>query len=118
MGPSGNEAGSELIYDWNEIKRRGPVIRQKPEFDDETLRDGIQSPSVVDPSIDDKLAILHLQDKIGITTSDIGLPGAGPRAFQDVLRLAKEIADQRLSVQANCACRTVVADIRPIVEVS
>lgn len=110
--------GSDLIYDWNEVNRRGAVVPHAPEFDDETLRDGIQSPSVVDPAIDAKLEILHLQDELGITSSDIGLPGAGPRAFQDVLRLAQEIADQKLRIRANCACRTVVQDIRPIVEVS
>src|SRR3990167_4907356 len=99
--------GSGLIYDWNEVRRRGPVIARNPEFDDETLRDGIQSPSVVDPSIDDKLEILHLQAKLGVTTSDIGLPGAGPRAYEDVLRLAMEIASERLPIQANCACRTL-----------
>jgi 2-isopropylmalate synthase len=111
-------AAMELIYDWNEIKRRGPVIQKKPEFDDETLRDGIQSPSVVDPPIEDKLTILHLQNRLGITSSDIGLPGAGPRAFNDVLRLAQEIATEKLQLKANCACRTVVNDIRPVVEVS
>ncbi len=110
--------GNDLIYDWNEIDRRGPVLKKKPEFDDETLRDGIQSPSVTDPSIEDKLKILHLQAKLGITTSDIGLPGAGPRAYNDVLRLAQEIADQKLDIQANCACRTVEADIAPVVDVS
>ncbi|MCC7382825.1 MAG: 2-isopropylmalate synthase [Deltaproteobacteria bacterium] len=108
----------DLIYDWNELKRRGPLTTKKIEFDDETLRDGVQSPSVTDPAIEDKLEILHLQDKLGITTSDIGLPGAGPRAYEDVLRLAREIADQKLKIRANCACRTVVQDIQPIVDVS
>jgi 2-isopropylmalate synthase len=112
------ESGKGLIYDWNEVKRRGPVIQRRPEFDDETLRDGIQSPSVVDPPIEDKLTIIHLMDKLGITTADIGLPGAGPRAFQDVLRLAQEIAKEKMQLNANCACRTVISDIRPIVEVS
>ncbi len=118
MENSGSSEGAELIYDWNEVKRRGPIVRHKVEFDDETLRDGIQSPSVVDPTTDEKLEILHLQNSLGVTTSDIGLPGAGPRAFEDVLRLAKEIADQKLSIQANCACRTLVQDIKPVVEVS
>ncbi len=112
------EATDALIYDWNEVRKRGPLTAKTVEFDDETLRDGIQSPSVADPGIEDKLEILHLQDKLGITTSDIGLPGAGPRARDDVLRLAKEIAAQKLTIQANCACRTLVQDIRPIVEVS
>jgi 2-isopropylmalate synthase len=107
---------SDLIYDWNEVKRRGPVTKKKIEFDDETLRDGIQSPSVADPSIEDKLEILHLQDKLGITTSNVGLPGAGPRAKADVERLVTEIRDQKLSIVPNCAARTVVQDIQPIVE--
>ena len=111
-------ATDALIYDWNEVRKRGPISTKPVELDDETLRDGIQSPSVADPSIEDKLEILHLQDKLGITTSDIGLPGAGPRARDDVLRLANEIATQKLSIQANCACRTLVQDIEPIVEVS
>jgi 2-isopropylmalate synthase len=112
------EAGRDLIYDWNELYRRGPLLLKRPEFNDETLRDGIQSPSVVDPPVEDKLEIIHLQDKIGVTTSDIGLPGAGPRAFNDVMRIAQEIAKHKLKVKANCACRTVEADIRPVVEVS
>ena len=109
---------NKLIYDWNEIKKRGPLSKKAIEFDDETLRDGIQSPSVADPTIEDKIEILHLQNSLGITTSDIGLPGAGPRARQDVLRLAKEIAQSKLTIQANCACRTMVQDIKPIVDVS
>jgi len=108
----------DLIYDWNSLKKRGPLTTKRIEFDDETLRDGIQSPSVADPATEDKLEILHLQARLGITTSDIGLPGAGPRAREDVTRLAKEIVSQKLPIQANCAARTVVQDIQPIVEVS
>jgi 2-isopropylmalate synthase len=87
-------------------------------LDDETLRDGLQSPSVRCPSIDEKLRILHLIDRLGIDTADIGLPGAGPHVINDVERLAREIATERLRVQANCAARTVIADIRPIAEIS
>jgi 2-isopropylmalate synthase len=86
-------------------------------LDDETLRDGLQSPSVRAPSIDQKLRILHLLDRIGIDTADIGLPGAGPHVVRDVERLALEILDCRLKVQANCAARTVVADIQPIADI-
>jgi len=109
---------ADLIYEWNEVKRRGPLTRKKVEFDDETLRDGIQSPSVADPSIEDKLEILHLQEKLGITTANIGLPGAGPRARADVERLSQEIRDAKLTIKANCAARTMIQDIQPIVEVS
>ena len=104
-----------LIYDWNTA---GAVQPRPVMLDDETLRDGLQSPSVRCPTIDEKLRILHLIDRLGIDTADIGLPGAGPHVVQDVERLAREIADQRLNVKANCAARTVIADIRPIVEIS
>lgn len=109
---------NDLIYDWNEQRRKRLTFDKKVEFDDETLRDGIQSPSVADPTIEQKLELLHLMDRLGITTADIGLPGAGRRAKEDVERLAREIVDSKLSIQANCACRTVQADIEPIAEVS
>jgi 2-isopropylmalate synthase len=87
-------------------------------LDDETLRDGLQSPSVVDPPIEAKKRILHLMDALGIETADIGLPGAGPRAVADVRALSREIVDAKLSIRPNCAARTVIQDIQPIVEIS
>ena len=104
-----------LIHDWNGGPARpaGPVL-----LDDETLRDGLQSPSVRTPTIDEKLKILHLIDRLGIDTADIGLPGAGPHVVRDVERLAREIVDARLRVRANCAARTVIADITPVVDIS
>jgi isopropylmalate/homocitrate/citramalate synthase len=104
-----------LIYDWNRTDDSRPpnVI-----LNDETLRDGLQSPSVKCPTIEQKLEILHLIDRLGIDTADIGLPGAGPHVVRDVERLAQEIASQRLRVKANCAARTVIADLKPIVEIS
>lgn len=104
-----------LIYDWNATSRPRPPVVQ---LDDETLRDGLQSPSVRCPTIDEKLQILHLIDRLGIETADIGLPGAGPHVVRDVERLAQEIASQRLRVAANCAARTVIADIQPIADIS
>jgi 2-isopropylmalate synthase len=105
-----------LIYDWNTVDR--PEPRGEVLLDDETLRDGLQSPSVRSPTIGEKLRILHLIDALGIDTADIGLPGAGAHVVQDVERLAREIRDQKLRVQANCAARTLVADIRPIADIS
>ncbi|MCA8924067.1 MAG: 2-isopropylmalate synthase [Planctomycetes bacterium] len=107
---------SELIYDWNEVETR-PTRATPITLDDETLRDGLQSPSVHDPKIEDKIEILHLMDRLGIHTADIGLPGAGPRAVADVTRLAEEIRDGKLSITANCAARTVIADVQPVVEI-
>ena len=68
----------ELIYDWNDSGERWSRPPFRVQFDDETLRDGLQSPSVRSPAIEDKLRILHLMDELGIDTADIGLPGAGP----------------------------------------
>jgi 2-isopropylmalate synthase len=107
-----NEA---LIYDWN---RQSPVPAPPVVLlNDETLRDGLQSPSVRAPSIQQKLRILHLLDRIGIDSADVGLPGAGPHVVRDVERLAREIVDCRLKIQANCAARTLIGDIQPIAEI-
>jgi 2-isopropylmalate synthase len=104
-----------IIFDWNEIDaRRKP--RQPFDLNDETLRDGVQSPSVVDPSIGDKLELLSLMDSIGIRSVNIGLPGAGKRAFDDVVAQAKYIQKHKLKLLPNCAARTMAADIAPVAE--
>jgi 2-isopropylmalate synthase len=105
----------ELIYDWNHDAAGSP--RPIAMLNDETLRDGLQSPSVRAPSIDQKIDILQRMDALGIDTADIGLPGAGPRVAADVERLARAIAAHHLSVSANCAARTVVGDIQPIADI-
>ncbi len=116
-GQTANPEPSELIHDWNESDGSGGGLR-RVEFDDETLRDGLQSPSVDDPPIETKLRLLHLMDELGIHTADIGLPGAGPRAVADVSALAREIADAGLTITANCAARTMVRDVEPIARIS
>ena len=108
----------ELIYDWNVEGDDADATPPRVMLDDETLRDGLQSPSVIDPPIDLKRKILHLQNDLGIETSNIGLPGAGPRAAADVEALCREIADQKLAIRPNCAARTMVCDIEPIVDIS
>src|SRR3990172_5906571 len=109
---------SEYIHDWNVFT--GPEIPsgRKVMLDDETLRDGLQNPSVHDPTIAEKIEILHLMEALGIDTVNIGLPGAGPRAYADTEALAKEIARAKLNIRPNCAARTVESDIRPIAEIS
>ena len=109
----------DLIYDWNVTEGVGEGNPPTSVMlDDETLRDGLQSPSVIDPPIEDKRKILHLMDALGIDTADVGLPGAGPRAEADVEALCREIVDSKLKIQANCAARTVIRDIEPIVRIS
>jgi len=110
------EEKQELIYDWNKLE--APPKPPRLLLDDETLRDGLQSPSVKDPSIGDKIQLLHYMDELGIDTADIGLPGAGPRAAADVEALAREIANCKMRIHANCAARTVIADVTPVIEIS
>ena len=107
-----------LIFDWNEVNRKGRILPKNATFFDETLRDGLQNPSVVDPGIEDKLKILHLMDDLGIHVADVGLPGSSKRAFDDVLRLCKEVVDSKMKIRIACAGRTVVSDITPMIEVS
>ena len=109
---------SEWIYDWNQVST--PLIPPGTRvlLNDETLRDGLQNPSVYDPSIEEKIEILHLIESLGIDSLNIGLPGAGPRAFEHTEALAREIASNRMKIRPNAAARTVEADIRPIAEIS
>jgi 2-isopropylmalate synthase len=107
----------ELIYDWNQmdaakLRPAGPVL-----LNDETLRDGLQSPSVRDPSIAEKIQILQLMEALGINSLDLGLPGAGPRALADCEALAHEIVRHKMKIRANCAARTHENDIRPIADI-
>jgi 2-isopropylmalate synthase len=108
---------NSLIYDWNQVDGPELPLDRIPLLNDETLRDGLQSPSVLDPPIQKKIEILHLMEALGISSLNLGLPGAGPRARADVLHLAQEIVASKMSIGANCAARTVEADIRPIAEV-
>ena len=109
---------SDLIYDWNRAGGAVRPARGMVELDDETLRDGLQSPSVKSPSIEAKLEILHLMEAVGIDSADIGLPGAGPHVVSTVTRLAREIVDTGMKIRPNCAARTIAADILPIIEIS
>ena len=109
---------SDLIFDWNRAGGAVFPARGKVELDDETLRDGLQSPSVKSPAIEAKLKIIHLMEALSIDSADIGLPGAGPHVVRTVTRLAREIVDSRMKLKPNCAARTIAADILPIIEVS
>jgi 2-isopropylmalate synthase len=118
MADDGSLPHDDLIFDWNELDRKGRIIPKGIEFFDETLRDGLQNPSVDDPNIDSKLRMLHLMSAVGIDVADIGLPGSSQRAFDDVLRMCKEISDNKLPLRVACAGRTVVGDITPMIEIS
>src|SRR2546427_9316184 len=107
----------DLVHDWNQVdappKPPRPVM-----LDDETLRDGLQGPSVTDPPIETKKAILRAMDALGIDTADVGLPGAGPKAVADATALCRQIVEERLSIRPNCAARTMQRDTEPIARIA
>jgi isopropylmalate/homocitrate/citramalate synthase len=108
---------AQLIHDWNALSGFD-WSTARVDLNDETLRDGLQSPSAIDPPIDIKLHFLHLMADLGIAAADLGLPGAGPRVVESVRALAREIVGARLPIAPNCAARTVVADVEPIARIS
>src|SRR5436190_13891009 len=108
---------ADLIHDWNTTA--GSFRPARPlQFDDETLRDGLQSPAVSDPQLELKMDLLERMDRLGIQTANLGLPGAGGRPREDILKLAQHIGRRRLRIGANVACRTVVSDIEPVVDMT
>ena len=109
---------AELVYDWNTIDPALIAPNRHIGFDDETLRDGLQSPSVSEPPVEQKIELLHLMDALGIDTADIGLPGAGGTHAAGVELMAREIAEKKLKIRPNCAARTHRNDILPIIEIS
>ncbi len=117
MGAPSHMDETALIHDWNSAGSFD-WSTARVDLNDETLRDGLQSPSAIDPPIEVKKRFLHLMADLGIVAADIGLPGAGPHVRDAVRALAREIAEQRLDIAPNCAARTVIADVEPIVRVS
>jgi 2-isopropylmalate synthase len=110
---------TELIYDWNSIEKVSSLSpRRRVTFLDETLRDGIQSPSVVDPAIEDKMRLVELASDLGVHHINVGLPGAGPRAVADCSTLVGFIRDHRLPIKPACAARTHPADVQAIIDIS
>jgi isopropylmalate/homocitrate/citramalate synthase len=105
---------SDLVYDWNPRPSAPPY---ELKLNDETLRDGLQSPSVSNPSIPEKLELLHYMEDLGVYSAAIGLPAAGPHAYADVLAIATEIARHRMKIYPYCAARTHQNDILPIIEI-
>src|SRR5438093_2749393 len=108
---------ADLVHDWNRVGAP-PGPSHGIMLDDETLRDGLQGPSVTDPPIEAKKKILRSIDALGIDTADVGLPGAGPKAVADATALCRQIVEERLSVRPNCAARTMERDIEPIARIA
>lgn len=109
---------SHAIYDWNTVNVSSSLVNRDFTLCDETLRDGLQSPSITDPSIDDKIELMHLMGSLGIGAITVGLPGAGQRAYDDSLALVRESVRTRMTAQINCSARTLVTDLQPIVDIA
>ena len=88
-----------------------------PLLNDETLRDGLQSPSVRDPDIAAKRDLTHRLARLGVDALNLGIPGAGPKALAAVKALMVEIRDHRLPISPNVAVRTLEADLLQVAEV-
>lgn len=107
----------DIIHDWNTAGRHAWRLGSV-EIHDETLRDGIQCPSVTDPPLDVKKQVVRRLARLGVHSVNVGLPGAGPRAVADSRELVELVRDERLPIRVGCAARTHVKDIEPIVEIS
>ncbi len=116
QGQSADAKEREYFYDWNLVGEATTTRPEVVELDDETLRDGLQGPSVRQPNLDEKIEILHRMDALGIHAANIGYAGTDPRVVDHVVALAEEIGREGLSMAPNCAGRTHAADILPIGE--
>jgi len=112
------DRAAELVFDWNELSRRDTIAPRTFALVDETLREGLQNASVSDPTIDQKLGILHLMEELGLEWASIGLPSSGRRAFDDALRLCQEVERSKMKIRVSAAGRTVPGDIAPIIDIS
>jgi 2-isopropylmalate synthase len=109
---------TDLIYDWNTAGERERSIQRGITLFDETLRDGLQNPSVVDPPVAEKIRLLHLMSAVGVHGANIGFPASSRRAFDDVARLGREIVDAKLGLIPACAGRTLPSDVGPMIEIA
>ncbi len=109
---------AETTFDWNAREHGRLSLPPGVSLQDETLRDGIQNPSVVDPRIEDKLALIHLMEQLGIQVVNVGLPASSRRNFEDALAACREIARAKLKIRPAAAGRTVNGDVAAIAELA
>lgn len=111
-------AQDQLIYDWNFLGKKSRTFKKKVLLDDESLRDGLQSPSTRDPPLEGKLRLVQLMEQLGIDAADIGFPGASKKMYNDVTKICEMIRDDNMKIYPNCAARTHEADMLPVIEIS
>lgn len=92
-----------------------PSTRPRPELLDQTLRDGLQSPSVRQPSLAVKCALLEVMAEVGVTRVDVGMPASSPRVWEDAAQLVRRIDDQKLRLTPLVSGRMSEVDLEAIV---
>ncbi|CAI8171581.1 MAG: 2-isopropylmalate synthase [Methanobacteriota archaeon] len=109
-----------MIHDWNlidyEYSRNPSNHPHDVWFDDETLRDGLQSPSALNPTIEQKIELISYMERIGIQKADLGLPGAGPFHREHIDAMLAHIKENDFQLRPGAAVRTLMHDIEPLVE--
>ncbi|NJP96260.1 2-isopropylmalate synthase [Nonomuraea sp. FMUSA5-5] len=108
------------IYDWNTVPdAAAPACGGRlVELNDETLRDGLQSPSARQPDLAERMRLLQLMDRLGIDAASIGMPASGAVAGRMAAELAAYGARQTPRLRLHCAARTAVSDIQAVADVS
>ena len=105
------------MHDWNESD--APAWRaRRVELLDETLRDGLQSPSVNNPTLEQKLEGLRRMARLGVAAVNLGLPSVSRAVRHEVLQMLRVIRDERLPLLPVCAGRTLPHDVTPILELA
>ncbi|NUQ76450.1 MAG: 2-isopropylmalate synthase [Polyangiaceae bacterium] len=99
----------EYLHNWNAVD--APALK-RVEIDDETLRDGLQSPSVTHPSVEVKRKCLRYMVDLGIQRADIGLPMSAQ--LSDIRALLSTIVEENLPITPGLAVRTVISDFETV----
>jgi 2-isopropylmalate synthase len=111
-------ANTGLVFDWNNLPAAPPRPAGRVLLADESLRDGLQSASVRQPAISEKIPMLHYMESLGIAHVNLGFPGSGEQAARDTAELGREMVRSKMNLKAYCAARTVEKDITAISEAS
>jgi len=98
--------------EWSPREARIPLVARRVLLQDDTLGGGLRSGAVLMPRTDGKLELLERMAAVGVESACLGLPGAGPRALEDSVRLLAHA--QRLPIAPALAGRAEPHDVDAI----
>lgn len=107
---------NDIIHDWN-LEGPSPPSIGAVHLHDETLRDGLQSPSVRNPDLEQKVRILRLLHDVGVQSASLGLPGASPQTQREIVSLLQLMHAEGLRPSPAVAARTHPHDLDATLEV-